>query len=169
VTDGRVENIAVISELYPDWDVRLLSLDPPPAQPFAVADVVYCYGVLYHLSDPAAALDFISTSCTSLLLVETCVSYGKYIALNPVDEPQASPTQAITGRGCRPTRPWVWEQLRLRFEHVYAPTTQPWHEEFPLDWQAHQEGLVRAVFVAARTPIVSSLLTDELPSTHTRH
>lgn len=169
VTDGRPENVDAIRELYPGRDARLLPLDPPPADPFPVADVVYCYGLLYHLSDPGPALAFMARSCGSLLLLETCVSFGEDLALNPVTEPEESPTQAITGRGCRPTRPWVWNQLRGLFEFVYATTTQPWHEEFPLDWGAPRDGLSRAVFVASRRPVESGSLTDRLPSLQTRH
>ena len=169
VTEGRSENLHVLRELYPARDVRLLSLDPPPDEPPLVADVVYCYGLLYHLSDPRAALEFMARACRSLLLLETCVSFGDQVAVNPVVERGESPTQALTGSGCRPTRPWVWNQLRGLFEFVYATTTQPWHEEFPLDWGRPREGLARAVFIGSRLPIESAVLTDRLPSVHTRH
>lgn len=48
---------------------------------------------------------------------------------------------------------------------VYAPLTQPAHEEFPLDWTApRQPGtLSRAVFIASRQPLDHPLLTTELP------
>ncbi len=169
VTDGRRENLQVIRQLYPTWDTRLLPLDPPPDEPLVIADVVYCYGLLYHLSEPESALSFMARSCRSLFLLETCVSFGQDLALNPISEPREVPSQAITGCGCRPTRPWVWDRLRSLFEFVYATTTQPWHEEFPLDWRVPCDGLVRAVFVASRDPVESEWLTERLPSRHTRH
>ena len=47
-------------------------------------DVVYCYGLLYHLENPAAALSAMAARCRDLLLLETCVSFGGHDALNPI-------------------------------------------------------------------------------------
>jgi len=98
-------------------------------------DVVYCYGLLYHLEDPAAALSAMAARCLDLLLVETCVPLGGHEALNPVSELWSDPTQSFRGGGCRPTRPWIMNRLKALFAHVYVPRTQPAHEEFPLDWR----------------------------------
>src|SRR5690349_231976 len=37
-------------------------------------DVVYCYGLLYHVPDPALALAQVAARCDDLLLLETAVS-----------------------------------------------------------------------------------------------
>jgi len=73
-------------------------------------------------------------------------------------------SQATSGIGCRPTRSWVLRRLRERFEHVYIPRTQPASDQFPVDWASGSSPspLTRAIFVASRTPIVSSALTEEL-------
>ncbi|MGQ0444364.1 MAG: class I SAM-dependent methyltransferase, partial [Beijerinckiaceae bacterium] len=120
-------------------------------------DVVYCYGILYHLEDPAAALSAMASRCLDLLLLETCVSFGGHEALNEVDEQGSDPTQSFRGGGCRPTRPWIMKRLNALFAHVYVPRTQPAHEEFPLDWTGEQpsDRLTRATFVASRRPIVN--------------
>jgi hypothetical protein len=54
---------------------------------------------------------------------------------------------------------------------VYATTTQPWHEEFPLDWNSVSDSgaLTRAVFVASRTPLDNPVLTESLPTVQERH
>lgn len=136
--------------------------------------VVYCYGLLYHLGRPGDALRWISDHCTGVLLLELCVSFGSHEAVNLVAEPRENPTQARSGSGCRPTRPWVVSQLRQHFAHVYLPTSQPWHEEFPIDWseaaaaQWPQGRLSRAVFVASREPVHSSTLQTSLPMVQTR-
>jgi ubiquinone/menaquinone biosynthesis C-methylase UbiE len=133
-------------------------------------DVVYCYGLLYHLEDPAAALSAMAARCGDLLLLETCVSFGGQEALNPVREPRSDPTQSFRGGGCRPTRPWVMNQLKGLFAHVYVPRTQPAHEEFPLDWTGEQpaDRLTRATFVASRRPVFNEQLLDDLPDRYTR-
>ena len=98
-----------------------------------------------------------------LLLLETCTSFGDLQSINIVAE--QGPSQAISGFGCRPTRPWVWDQLKASFEHVYVTATQPAHAEFPLDWDAQwpPDRLSRSVFVASRTPIANPRLLTELP------
>jgi SAM-dependent methyltransferase len=133
-------------------------------------DVVYCYGLLYHLEDPETALRAMAACCLDVLLLETCVSFGGDEALNPISEPRSDPTQSFRGSGCRPTRLWIVNKLKALFAHVYVPRTQPAHEEFPLDWAGEQlaDGLTRATFVASRRPIENELLLDFLPERYTR-
>jgi hypothetical protein len=144
--------------------VRLLDLDDPDPSYSERFEVVYCYGLLYHLSFPAPAIAYMAERCTGLFLLETCVSPGDEVELNPVHEAAYRPSQAISGLGCRPTRPWVMAELRKVFAYVYATTTQPWHEEFPTDWSAAMRDgeLTRSVFVASREPIDNALLRTEL-------
>jgi SAM-dependent methyltransferase len=52
-------------------------------------DIVYAYGLLYHLADPQAALQAMARRCGDLLLLETCVSFGANEAINA--EPEPSP------------------------------------------------------------------------------
>ena len=108
-----------------------------------------------------------------MMLVETCVSYGDDERINALREPRDHPSQAVSGTGCRPTRPWVFGQLRRHFEHVYVTRTQPHHPEFPLDWSADrgaEQGrrLARSVFVASRRPIDNPQLSPELLVRQTR-
>jgi hypothetical protein len=150
--------------------VRRLDLDDPDESFTEKFDVVYCYGLLYHLKDPLAALEFMSRRCKRMLLLETCVSYGDDESINPCDEPANILSQSIYGQGCRPTRPWVYNQLKQLFEFVYMPTTQPDHEEFPLDWAVPQVGgLCRSVFIASRHPIENHQLVAHIPSLQSRH
>jgi hypothetical protein len=163
-SDAREENVAVLRNRYPSLDVRLLDLDRPPEVFEPRAEVVYCYGTLYHLRDPESALAFMSRCSTSLLLLETCVSPGLDEQINTVEEDARNPSQSAHGLGCRPTRPWVLSRLRQHFEHAYLTTTQPWHPEFPLDWDVGFDPsvLTRSVFVASRDPLANATLTEDL-------
>lgn len=129
-------------------------------------DVIYCYGLLYHTEEPHRVLAAIARKCRDLLLLETCVSLGALEAINPVPELADVPSQSVSGKGCRPTRPWLFARLSELFAHVYVPRTQPAHEEFPLDWTipAQPGRETRAVFIAARRPLHNPLLLDVLPA-----
>lgn len=104
-TDGRRENVVLLRDRFPWIAVESLDLDDPDPSFAHGAEIVYCYGTLYHLARPAEALAFLAERCSSLLLLETAVSFGDDLSVNVVDEPTQHPSQAISGRGCRPTRP----------------------------------------------------------------
>jgi SAM-dependent methyltransferase len=172
ITDARSRNLRAMRKRYPHETVLRLDLDDPNAGLLGTFEVVYCYGLLYHVRDPAQVLDFLSRSCSGLLLLETCVSFGEEARIEKVSEARLDPTQAVSGTGCRPTRPWIYQELSRLFQFVYVPRTQPNHEEFPIDWtspQSHAASLSRAVFIASRQPVVNELLSESLPPFQLRH
>lgn len=172
-TDARPENLRTLSSRYPNVPVHYLDLDNPDPTMIGgqVFDIVYCYGLLYHLSKPAEAVEFMARHCRRMLLLETCVSYGETEAVNPVHEPRSCQSQAVSGRGCRPTRQWVYNRLQSRFPHVYMPVTQPNHEEFPTDWSTRPstKELTRAVFIGSTQPLNNPLLVGHIPMQQRRH
>jgi FkbM family methyltransferase len=127
--------------------------------------VLFCYGLLYHLDQPVAALDEMAASCSELLILETRVSYASGESIEYVKEDAADPTNSVSGQGCLPSRRWVYRQLSKRFEHVYMPLTQPAHEQFRLNWGLPEapHGIHRAIFVASRRQIVNSVLLQGVP------
>jgi SAM-dependent methyltransferase len=168
-SDGRTTNVAILRRRFPSIDVRLFDVENGKAAEDLRAEVVCCYGLLYHLSRPVEALRLMGQRCDGFMLVETCVSCGEEFAVNPVYERRWYPSQAISGTGCRPTRRWVRDELRRSFPHVYMPTTQPWHPEFPADWTAiDSKELTRAIFVASREAINNPLLTESIPERQSR-
>jgi 2-polyprenyl-3-methyl-5-hydroxy-6-metoxy-1,4-benzoquinol methylase len=170
-TECRETNLTLLRQRYPNIEVKKLDLDNPDRNMTEVFDIVYCYGVLYHLKNPAEAIQFMSQRCRNMLLLETCISFGDGEEVNPCSESPKDPTQSVYGIGCRPTRKWVYNQLKLSFEHVYMPVTQPYHEEFPLDWTS-REGhsiLTRSVYIASRTNINNDLLIEGIPLRQIRH
>lgn len=170
-SDARKENIEILRSRYPDIRVLHLDLDNPPKIFNELFDIVYCYGILYHLKNTSKAIEFLSSCCRKMLLMETCVSFGEEDSLNVCTENVLDPTQAVSGKGCRPTRRWIFNELKKYFEFVYLPITQPNHEEFPIDWLSSpsKKTLARAVFIASRQKLNNSLLTEEIPMKQIRH
>jgi hypothetical protein len=169
ITEAQEQNLTVLRSRYPGGDVRQLDLNNPPKP--VTAEIVYCYGVLYHLERPQQAIDWMSRCATRLLLLETCVSADLGEEVHSFEEVAGKPENAANGRGCRPTRGWVRRELAKGFDHVYMPLTQPWHEEFPTDWSSSQlagQTLIRSVFVASRFPLDNPELTEDLPTLQAR-
>ena len=169
-TDGREELVEALGSRYPEVRTLVYDANGPAPSSIGPHEIVYAYGTLYHLNEPEHALRNFSALSSSLLLLETCVSFGEDEAVNLTSENGSDFTQAVNGTGCRPTRRWVWNRLCDHFEYVYVPVTQPCHEEFPLDWTkpSSSTGLVRSVFVASRAPLHSNRLAATLLARQTR-
>jgi ubiquinone/menaquinone biosynthesis C-methylase UbiE len=170
-TDAREENLKILRTRYPGIKTLNLNLDDPDKTFNEVFDIVYCYGLLYHLKNPVEAIEFMSRRCQYMLLLETQVSFGNDDSNKPHGEDPTYPVASYEGWGCQPTRRWVYNQLKRHFEFVYMPITQPNHEEFLIDWTNPplKQSVIRSVFIASRQEIMNSLLSDEIPMKQTRH
>jgi SAM-dependent methyltransferase len=171
ITEVRKSNISYIRRRYPHTIVRVLDLENPIPLGDTLYDVVHCYGLLYHLSDPSSAIDFMGSVCAEFLILETCVSFGNEMSINPIREIKINPSQSYSGYGCRPTRSWMAHELAKHFNYVYIPKTQPNHAQFPIDWTKVQTNtrLTRAVFIASKIPLKNELLSDHLLQRQSRH
>lgn len=161
-TDARPECLAEIRKHFPSVKTALVNMnDPDPLLTLGTFDIVHCYGLLYHLEDPARAIAALSRVCSDSLLLETCVTPGSGSAINLTEEIGSDYTQSVTNVGCRPTRQWLFDELKKHFGFVYQTRTQPDHEEFPVDWTSVDEnhGLVRIVTVSSRQPIDNDRLS----------
>ena len=172
--EPRPENVATFqaryasAEFWPAGRLRVLTGDVYHLSTHGQIEphpVLFCYGLLYHLDQPQAALQEIAASCSDLLILESCVSYDADESIVLIDEDASDHTNAISGRGCLPSRRWVYQRLSELFEHVYMPLTQPLHEQFCLDWRQQRPppGRHRAIFVAARHELVNSMLYRGIP------
>ena len=169
-TEVRPELLMVLADHFADnplVDVRALDMDDPEdlGERF---DVIHCYGLLYHLGNPAQAIKFLSDHCSGKIVLETCVSFGDEFLENTTPESQQNFSQAFYGQGCRPTRPWIWRELQKYIPFVYSTAKQPMHEEFPVSWVIPSTSeLNRAVFVASRDDIQDNKnLLPYLPDRH---
>ncbi|PCJ18738.1 MAG: hypothetical protein COB02_09910 [Candidatus Cloacimonadota bacterium] len=161
ITEVREENLAILKQRFPDLKVEGLDMENPTFSGNQF-DIIHCYGLLYHIENLEKALDFLEKSCKDVLLLETCVSTSlskENLLLEELDDQ----TQAFSRIGSRPSRSYLWAELKKRFPYVYLTKTQPSHEEFPLDWnRADLSHLTRAVFVASKKEIKNDLLSEEL-------
>ncbi len=165
-TDARAENVAESRKRRPGRRVAVLDLEHPgDVEKLGHFDIVFCYGTLYHLSEPEPALEALSR-VSDMILLETCVSRGDEESLPRVEEPQFM-NQAHSGVGSRPTRAWVLARLRRFWGHGYISVTQPAHPDFPVDWTApSQRENSRAIFVGSKKPLDNPRLTTDVPVRH---
>jgi SAM-dependent methyltransferase len=170
--EARPENVQRFAEMFNESyllataKVRLVNcaVEALPQFVQGTFDIVFCYGLLYHVEDPARVLRLLADYCSGMLLLEAWVSVGAAEAVNPIAENVELANQSFDGGGCRPTRPWIFNRLKEAFPFVYVPATQPSHLEFPLDWTVPAWQLpTRAVFIGSRHRLDSPRLLDHLP------
>lgn len=125
-------------------------------------DIVFCYGLLYHVPDPAFVIADLSQVCKSLFLVGSMVATDD----GPPDlgeRPESiDVNQGLYRRACTPTRSWFMQELARNFDYVYLPRTQPKNYYYHLSWPLPKTHIARAVFVASREQLNLPTLSDEL-------
>ena len=162
--DARSENIDRLRALYPDLEAAVANVETGRLADFGVFDIVFCYGLLYHLANPVAGLANIAEACGGLLLLETIIADHPLPLCRLADEPAETLNQAVGGVGCRPTPAFVAMALtRLGFPFVYAPVDPPSHPDFEFEWRSDladsRDGHpLRCVFVASRRRLKNSRL-----------
>jgi len=106
--EARAENCAMFARTMefvgengylPTAKWKLIEADVSTLDPTALGqfEIVYAYGIFYHLADPERALKLFADLCGDTLLLETCVSVGDDEAANIVAEPKELHTQAFDG------------------------------------------------------------------------
>jgi SAM-dependent methyltransferase len=165
-TEAREENVEELARRLPAVDVRQADVEASLAH-LGRFDVVFCYGVLYHLENPLRALRNMSEVCTDLLLIETMVCDATSPVLLLEDE-TTSVNQALRGLAHRPSPPYLAIALnRIGFDHVYVAASPPKHPDYQFAWldnldTARDGALLRGVFVAARRALAMRGLTSLL-------
>jgi SAM-dependent methyltransferase len=126
--DARQDNIDSLRVRYPNLRADVLDIERPlDSRPYGV---VFCYGLLYHLQNPLAALVMMAKLTTDILLLESIVLDSPELLVKYEPEDQHIANQSITGMGCRPTRALIRTKLRELFPYVYIPKVQPDHPDF---------------------------------------
>ncbi len=154
-TDGRQSNIDRMFQLYPDLKSAVLDVQTEALTRLGRFDVVFCYGLLYHLESPVPALRNMASVCKHLLLLETQVC-DHVLPILRMGQEDTSADQALTGLGGRPSPSYVVMIFRkVGFEFIYAPKTPPAHPDFQFRWNGmgatgKKQHPIRCIFVASR-------------------
>jgi SAM-dependent methyltransferase len=165
-TEGRAENAQELARRLPEVDVRQADVEET-LEHLGGFDVVFCYGLLYHLENPIRALRNMSAVCSDLLLIETQVCDATASVLLLEDEP-AVVNQSLRGFAHRPSPSYLAIALnRIGFDYVYSPTRPPEHEDYQFAWRDNLDttrdgAVLRAIFVASRRELDEATLVSLL-------
>lgn len=163
--DGRASNIAKMKHLYPPVEGVIGDLQELDVTTLGLFDLIHCFGLLYHLDSPVAALRRLSAVCRDLLIIETMVCDSIHPVMMLVDE-NASANQALAGLGCRPSPAFITKALdRIGFQYVYGTSAPPRFPDFEFEWRNNLDVTrdghnLRCIFLASRTPLERPTLTN---------
>lgn len=162
--DGRQENIARLLELYPGSKACVVDAETDALLALGKFDVVFCYGLLYHLADPLGFIKRAVLLSVDWMILETCIMDADTPAVRLVPEDETNNSQALHAMGCRPSSAYVAFGLKSSgMQHVYVPRVLPAHPQFQYraenDFSYIRNGhLMRNVFVASRAPLKTQIL-----------
>lgn len=162
VTDGRPENVGEIKRRHPGLNSFILDLEQDESLvSLGKFDIIYCYGLLYHLHNAESALRHMS-EISDMLLLETMVSTSTQDDITFLDD-HSGYNGSIVGKACRPSRLWLLNRLTKFYGHGYISLTQPDYPDFCTNWESPSPAPHRAIFVGSRTPIDTELLLTTVP------
>lgn len=124
--EGREENFLLHKNRFSDND-KVVSILQDLDKTYATDvnfDIIYNYGLLYHLRNPFEFLIDISKINHKDMILETCVELYGYD--NKIIESNLSPSQSINGVGSRPNLKILFDKLKDLYEDVFYPK-QPNH------------------------------------------
>jgi SAM-dependent methyltransferase len=161
-TEARQENVEELARRRPSVTVQQADVEDS-LERLGRFDIVFCYGLLYHLESPLRALRNMAAVCDRLLLLETMICDSELAVMRLEDETR-SVNQALAGLAHRPSPAYLaMAANRAGFDHVYATVEPPEHPDYRFEPRnnldtARDGALLRAVFVASRSPLASDRL-----------
>jgi SAM-dependent methyltransferase len=154
--DGRQQNVEEARRRNPTISVHCYNAEDPEIRSLGTFDLVFCFGLLYHLENPLLAIRFLQAMTRKLLLVESVVFPGNEPIMALIDE-EMHDDQGLNHVAFYPTEACLAKMLyRSGFSTVYRPIQDPQHAEY---YTRRGSRRVRAVLAATQAPIASHQMT----------
>jgi SAM-dependent methyltransferase len=154
--DGRAENVEEARRRFPHLKFRVADAQNPELAQLGKFDLVFCFGLLYHLENPFRVVRSIAELSSKLTLIEGIVYPSPEPAMVLMDE-NTGADQGLNYMAFYPSEPCLIKMLRRSgLSHCYNPALMPAHPEYHKGSNGFRR---RTVLAAAKEPVESSLLT----------
>jgi FkbM family methyltransferase len=153
--DGRSQNVEEARRRHPDIKFHTVDVESSALLDLGKFDLVFCFGLLYHLENPFRVLRNLHALTSKLLLAESMVYPGSKPQMDLVDEGQTE-DQGLLQVAFYPTEACLVKLLyRAGFTNVYRFVRTPKHPHF----QNTPSGLrLRTALAASHLPLQTALL-----------
>ena len=164
--DGRRENVEEAERRNPGAKFEQFNVEYSRLKELGQFDLVFCFGLLYHLENPLLAIRNLHAISKHFLFVESVIFPGEEPVMALVDQ-ELHDDQGLNHMAFYPTEACLVKMLyRCGFSQAYGLARQPDHPDYHSSPNSRR---VRTVLVGSRSPIASKLLmTIPEPSTPIR-
>lgn len=153
--DGRKENTEEAARRFPDIPFQVMNVEDPSLRSLGQFDVVFCFGLLYHLENPFGVIRHLQAMTAKLLLVESVCFPGTGPMMALVDE-ELNEAQGLNHFAFYPTEDCLVKMFyRAGFRRVYRFAKMPDHPDFKTRNYVER---IRTMLAASLVPINSELL-----------
>jgi len=146
-SDSQIENVLLNREIHP-WRNEITVQVHDALEPFEIpsfgVDVVFCYGLMYHVPDPKRLIANLAPLANCYFLLETHIADNGTMDENLITQ-WPGRDQGLTNQGCAPYEGWIYDELKRHFPYVAVPDPQPEYEGYLK--------VCRKVFVASHESI----------------
>ncbi len=162
--DGRPELVEVAAQRVPRARFATADITASDiAGRFSASDLVFCFGLLYHLENPFAAIRNLERLTKDILFIETQVAPGDGATFVLVAEGQ-NETQGLQYHAVIPSRHAAVKMLYVSgFQFVYRYTGRVEHADF-MDTPERRHR--REIFIASKAGVLSldDFVLEPVPS-----
>lgn len=153
--DGRRENAEEARRRVPQASFRTMNAEDPSLRDIGRFDLVFCFGLLYHLENPFQAIRHLHAITSKFLLVESVCFPGKEPIMALVDE-ESNEAQGLNLLAFYPTEECLIKMFyRAGFPRVYRLAKMPKHPDFHAKNSVKR---IRTILAASHIPVQSGLL-----------
>jgi SAM-dependent methyltransferase len=143
--DGRLENVQEARRRYPHLEFRVADAQDPALVELGSFDLVFCFGLLYHLENPFRVIRSIAALTSGLALLEGMVYPTPEPAMVLLDE-RPIEDQGLEHLAFYPSETCLVKMLRRSgLGNCYMPKHMPPHTDF----QRGNNGFRRRTLLAA--------------------
>jgi len=153
--DGRQQNMDEAQRRNPGIRFLHFNAEDPAIRSLGKFDLVFCFGLLYHLENPMLTIRHLKEMTGKLLLVEAVIQPGDEPMMALIEE-TAHEDQGLNHVAFYPTEACFLKMFyRAEFSHAYTFSTQPNHPEYRAH---HRKPRIRTMLAASHTLLHSKLL-----------
>jgi SAM-dependent methyltransferase len=153
--DGREENVREARRRFPVISAHVLNAEDPALRSLGQFDLVFCFGLLYHLENPFSAIRHLRAISSDFLLVESVIYQGPETIMGLVDEGYYD-DQGLNHVAFYPTENCLIKMFyKSGFPFVYRVAAKPRHPEYSASRDARK---IRTVLAASLTQLNSNAL-----------
>ena len=128
--DGRLRNVAEARRRNPEVEFKVHDVEKPSVLSLGSHDLVFCFGLLYHLENPFRAIRNLYSLTKKYLLIETQIAPYRLLISVLYEESHAE-DQSLNYVVLMPTESSFVKMLyKAGFSSVYHPYRLPDHDEF---------------------------------------